>query len=180
MHFFCILTEEVYFSDSYGDFTVKPADILKVQIGREATFNWQYNPPGSTTVVLEKWCKIDPVKNQCTSNILMTKRLQSPIPVVKRSNTEYASRTIGEAPLTMKIRDIRLTDDGFFEFSAIFDDGTTYYDRVRLMVLGMYYQFHSDLSLVPKFQCPVHKLYPTNNHSSQEHVTYGMSCLLAS
>ena len=38
----------------------------------------------------------------------------------------------------MKIRDIRLSDDGTFEFSAIFQNGVTFFDRVRLMVLGKY------------------------------------------
>ena len=123
------------FSDSFGDFTIKPADILKVEIGKEATFNWQYNPPGSQ-LVLEKWCKLDPVRKQCTTNVLMTKTSSTPIPVVLTSNLEYGSRTIGQAPLTMKIRNIRLSDDGMFEFSATFLNGVTYYDRVRLMVLG--------------------------------------------
>ena len=123
------------FSDSFGDFTIKPADILKVEIGKEATFNWQYNPPGSQ-LVLEKWCKLDPVRKQCTTNVLMTKTSSNPIPVVLTSNPEYGSRTVGQAPLTMKIRNIRLSDDGMFEFSATFLSGVTYYDRVRLMVLG--------------------------------------------
>ena len=29
-----------------------------------------------------------------------------------------------------------------------------------------------------KFHCLIHELYLTNHHSSQEHVTYGTSCLL--
>ena len=29
-----------------------------------------------------------------------------------------------------------------------------------------------------KFHCLIHELYPTNHHSSQEHATYGTSCLL--
>ena len=125
-------------SDSYGEFTVKPADVLKVEIGKEATFNWQYNSPGFT-LFLEKWCKLDPALQRCTTNILMTRRPPSRTLIVQSSNTEYASRTIGQAPLTMKIRDIRLSDDGTFEFSAIFENGVTYFDRVRLMVLGKYH-----------------------------------------
>jgi len=121
-------------NDSYGDFTIKPADVLKVEIGKEAIFNWQYNAPGSP-LVLEKWCKLDPSLQRCTTNILMTRTPASRTPIVLQSNTEYASRTIGQAPLTMKIRDIRLSDDGTFEFSAIFQNGVTFFDRVRLMVL---------------------------------------------
>ena len=107
-----------------------------MEIGKEATFNWQYIPPGGTSLFLEKWCKLDPVRKQCTTNIIMTKKAEDQIPQVSTTNVEYASRTTGQAPSTMRIRDIRLTDDGMFEFSALFQSGVQFYDRVRLMVLG--------------------------------------------
>ena len=110
--------------------------MLKVEVGKEATFIWQYSPPSGTTLTLERWCKVDSVRQQCTTNILMTKGATNAAPVVASSNTEYGSRTTGIAPSTMKIRDIRLSDDGVFEFSVSFLNGLTWYDRVRLMVLG--------------------------------------------
>ena len=81
----------------------------------------------------------------------MTKTTTDPIPVVQTTNMEYAQRTTGLAPLTMKIRDIRLSDDGIFEFSATFQNGQTYYDRVHLMVLGKLDCFHNVLCFSLQF-----------------------------
>ena len=66
----------------------------------------------------------------------MIKNATDLIPVVQKTNIEYAQRTTGLAPLAMKIRDIRLSDEGTFEFSANFQNGLIYFDRAQLMVLG--------------------------------------------
>ena len=104
---------------------------------------WDWTRTG-VGYLLATWCKIDPVAKQCRQNILMTRKPAMAAPLVATSNTEFGSRTVGIAPFTMKIRNIRLSDDGIFKFTVLFDDGQSYYDHVHLMVLGMFILlFHS-------------------------------------
>lgn len=106
----------------------------------DATFVWDWTRTG-VGYLLATWCKLDPVAKQCRQNILMTKKPAMTSPLVATTNTEFASRTVGIAPFTMKIKNIRLSDDGIFKFTVQFDDGQSYYDHVHLMVLSMFILF---------------------------------------
>ena len=121
-----------------GNFDLKPPDIMYVEINKEATFTWRYTPPAGTSALINVWCKTDAITNSCPMIPIMRKRPSDPVPLVRADNTEYYSRTTGVAPYTMKIRNIRLSDDGTYLMRVTFDNGNMISDFVKLVVLGMY------------------------------------------
>ena len=148
-----------------GVFTLEPPKTMYVEKGGMANFTWKYSLVEGETVLIYTWRKADGADKPYSGKAII---LQTPPkdtkPVLQTANTEYYSRTTIVLPYTMKIGNIRLSDEGLYVMAVSYISGSGEISQVKLVVTGTYCVLCC-LSYVVKFSHSYVCIYINNNNN---------------